>query len=119
MTCCCCVVAQVTVRAQEKSEEVSSGLPFLADLALALSVLGCTMLHLLYQGPATSQDEQRCAHLLKSRLLQRCVWQLDSTDVTATGIPVAWAAADEDTLAPPSPSHKVSHIHVSMYACRV
>ena len=81
--CCCCVVPQVTVRAQEKSEEVSSGLPFLADLALALSVLGCTMLHLLYQGPATSQDEQRCAHLLKSRLLQRCVWQLDSTDVTA------------------------------------
>ncbi|XP_013380029.1 probable E3 ubiquitin-protein ligase HECTD4 isoform X2 [Lingula anatina] len=65
----------VTVRAQESTEEVSSGLPFLADLALGLSVLGCTMLHLLYQGPEKTKDETACEHLLKSKLLQRCVWR--------------------------------------------
>ena len=30
-------------------------LPFLADLALGLSVLACTMLHLLYQGPEENE----------------------------------------------------------------
>ncbi|XP_055995500.1 probable E3 ubiquitin-protein ligase HECTD4 isoform X2 [Ostrea edulis] len=68
----------VTVRAQESTEEVSSGLPFLADLALGLSVLACTMLHLLYKGPETSKEEVSCQHLLKSKLLQRCVWQSGS-----------------------------------------
>lgn len=56
---------------QESTEEVSSGLPFLADLALGLSVLGCTMLHLLYHGPEKSKEEISCEHLLKSKLLQR------------------------------------------------
>ncbi|OWF52164.1 E3 ubiquitin-protein ligase HECTD4 [Mizuhopecten yessoensis] len=68
----------VTVRAQESTEEVSSGLPFLADLALGLSVLACTMLQLLYHGPETSREEGSCAHLLKSKFLQRCVWQSPS-----------------------------------------
>ncbi|XP_062590799.1 probable E3 ubiquitin-protein ligase HECTD4 isoform X2 [Saccostrea cucullata] len=68
----------VTVRAQESTEEVSSGLPFLADLALGLSVLACTMLQLLYRGPETTQQEVNCQHLLKSKLLQRCVWQSGS-----------------------------------------
>ena len=31
---------------QESPEEVSIGLPFLADLGVGLSVLSCTMLHL-------------------------------------------------------------------------
>ena len=49
------------------------GLPFLADLALGLSVLACSMLNMLYQGPETSKDEEKCQHVLKSKLLQRCV----------------------------------------------
>jgi E3 ubiquitin-protein ligase HECTD4 len=61
----------VTVRAQESVDEVSQGLPFLADLALGLSVLGCSMLQLLYQGPEKTADEEKCQELLKSRLLQR------------------------------------------------
>ncbi|XP_053376531.1 probable E3 ubiquitin-protein ligase HECTD4 [Mercenaria mercenaria] len=68
----------VTVRAQETPEEVSNGLPFLADLGLGLSVLACTMLHLLYQGPEKTKEEESCQHLLKSKLLQRCVWQSES-----------------------------------------
>lgn len=74
----------VTVRAQnhftESAEEVSCGLPFLADLALGLSVLACTMLQLLYQGPEKTPQEYICDHLLKSKLLQRCVWQSRSGD---------------------------------------
>ena len=61
----------VTVRAQENTDEAYNGLPFAADLALGLSVLGCTMLHLLYQGPEITAEEVKCQHLLKSRLLQR------------------------------------------------
>ncbi|KAL3856755.1 hypothetical protein ACJMK2_011476 [Sinanodonta woodiana] len=68
----------VTVRAQECTDEVTGGLPFLADLALGLSVLSCTMLHLLYQGPEKTKEEVSCEHLLKSKLLQRCVWQSES-----------------------------------------
>ncbi|OPL20649.1 hypothetical protein AM593_07634, partial [Mytilus galloprovincialis] len=67
-----------TVRAQESTEEVSIGLPFLADLALGLSVLACTMLQLLYEGPDKSKQEISCTHLLRSKLLQRCVWQSDT-----------------------------------------
>ena len=51
--------------------QVSNGLPFLADLALGLSVLACTMLHLLYQGPEKTKNEEICQHLLKTKLLQR------------------------------------------------
>ncbi|KAK3084084.1 hypothetical protein FSP39_007865 [Pinctada imbricata] len=72
---------QVTVRAQESTEEVSSGLPFLADLALGLSVLACTMLQLLYKGPEKSVQETNCQLLLKSKLLQRCVWQSKSGEM--------------------------------------
>ncbi|KAK7506010.1 hypothetical protein BaRGS_00002732 [Batillaria attramentaria] len=64
-----------TVRAQECAEEVSGGLPFLSDLALSLSVLACTMLALLYDGPPISPEESTCQHLLRSKLLQRCMWQ--------------------------------------------
>lgn len=58
---------------QESTEEVSIGLPFLADLALGLSVLACTMLQLLYEGPDKSKQEISCTHLLRSKLLQRFV----------------------------------------------
>ena len=63
----------VTVRAREAADDPPgrSGLPFLADLALSLSVLACTMLHLLYQGPELSKDEEKCHHVLHSKLLQR------------------------------------------------
>ncbi|XP_038054835.1 probable E3 ubiquitin-protein ligase HECTD4 isoform X2 [Patiria miniata] len=63
-----------TVRAQESTEDASGGMPFLADLALGLSVLGCTMLRRLYKGPEKSLQEEQSEHLLKSKLLQRCVW---------------------------------------------
>ncbi|XP_052243277.1 probable E3 ubiquitin-protein ligase HECTD4 isoform X2 [Dreissena polymorpha] len=76
----------VTIRAQETPEEISTGLPFLADLALGLSVLACTMLQLMYQGPEKTREEEACQHLLKSKLLQRCVWQ-SGTVSTAPGSP--------------------------------
>ncbi|WAR02868.1 HECD4-like protein [Mya arenaria] len=67
---------------RETPEEISTGLPFLADLALGLSVLACTMLQLMYQGPEKTRDEDSCQHLLKSKLLQRCVWQSGSFSTT-------------------------------------
>lgn len=57
--------------AQESSEDVSGGLPFLVDLALGLSVLACSMLRILYNGPEITKDEETCQELLRSKLLQR------------------------------------------------
>ncbi|XP_076346000.1 putative E3 ubiquitin-protein ligase HECTD4 isoform X3 [Tachypleus tridentatus] len=71
----------VTVRAQESAEEVTGGLPFLADLALGLSVVACTMLQLLYQGEPLSAEDEECKHLLQSTVLQRCVWQTASDGI--------------------------------------
>ncbi|XP_061115937.1 probable E3 ubiquitin-protein ligase HECTD4 isoform X3 [Conger conger] len=67
-----------TVRAQESSEDVSGGLPFLADLALGLSVLACSMLRILYHGPELTREEETCQDLLCSKLLQRCQWQVEA-----------------------------------------
>ncbi|XP_063042342.1 probable E3 ubiquitin-protein ligase HECTD4 isoform X2 [Engraulis encrasicolus] len=67
-----------TVRAQESSEDVSGGLPFLADLALGLSVLACSMLRILYNGPEVTPEEEACHDLLCSKLLQRCQWQVEA-----------------------------------------
>uniref|UniRef100_A0AAY5ESC2 HECT domain-containing protein n=1 Tax=Electrophorus electricus TaxID=8005 RepID=A0AAY5ESC2_ELEEL len=67
-----------TVRAQESSEDVSGGLPFLADLALGLSVLACSMLRILYNGPEITREEEACHDLLCSKLLQRCQWQVEA-----------------------------------------
>ncbi|CAF93792.1 unnamed protein product [Tetraodon nigroviridis] len=67
-----------TVRAQESSEDVSGGLPFLADLALGLSVLACSMLRILYTGPEVTKEEEACHDLLCSKLLQRCQWQVEA-----------------------------------------
>uniref|UniRef100_A0A8C1PKU9 HECT domain E3 ubiquitin protein ligase 4 n=1 Tax=Cyprinus carpio TaxID=7962 RepID=A0A8C1PKU9_CYPCA len=67
-----------TVRAQESSEDVSGGLPFLADLALGLSVLACAMLRILYNGPDITREEEACHDLLCSKLLQRCQWQVEA-----------------------------------------
>uniref|UniRef100_A0A8B9JW99 HECT domain E3 ubiquitin protein ligase 4 n=1 Tax=Astyanax mexicanus TaxID=7994 RepID=A0A8B9JW99_ASTMX len=67
-----------TVRAQESSEDVSGGLPFLADLALGLSVLACSMLRILYNGPDITREEETCHDLLCSKLLQRCQWQVEA-----------------------------------------
>ncbi|XP_069475595.1 probable E3 ubiquitin-protein ligase HECTD4 isoform X3 [Ambystoma mexicanum] len=67
-----------TVRAQESSEDVSGGLPFLVDLALGLSVLACSMLRILYSGPEITKEEETCCDLLRSKLLQRCQWQVEA-----------------------------------------
>uniref|UniRef100_A0A8C5PCF1 HECT domain E3 ubiquitin protein ligase 4 n=1 Tax=Leptobrachium leishanense TaxID=445787 RepID=A0A8C5PCF1_9ANUR len=67
-----------TVRAQESSEDVSGGLPFLVDLALGLSVLACSMLRILYNGPEITREELTCHDLLRSKLLQRCQWQVEA-----------------------------------------
>lgn len=56
---------------QESSEDVSGGLPFLVDLALGLSVLACSMLRILYNGPEITKEEEACQELLRSKLLQR------------------------------------------------
>uniref|UniRef100_A0A2C9KB19 HECT domain-containing protein n=1 Tax=Biomphalaria glabrata TaxID=6526 RepID=A0A2C9KB19_BIOGL len=62
---------------KESAEEVTPGLPFLSDLALGLSVLVCTQLALLYHGSPPSQDEIDCQHLLRSKILQRCIWKTE------------------------------------------
>ena len=62
---------QHPTRRQESSEDVSGGLPFLADLALGLSVLACSMLRILYNGPEVTPEEEACHDLLCSKLLQR------------------------------------------------
>ena len=67
--------------------QVSNGLPFLADLALGLSVLACTMLHLLYQGPEKTKDEEICQHLLKTKLLQRYAYHNKINEVTKVFTP--------------------------------
>ncbi|XP_053555727.1 probable E3 ubiquitin-protein ligase HECTD4 [Bombina bombina] len=63
---------------KESSEDVSGGLPFLVDLALGLSVLACSMLRILYNGPEITKEELTCHDLLRSKLLQRCQWQVEA-----------------------------------------
>uniref|UniRef100_A0A3Q2YHY1 HECD4 ligase n=1 Tax=Hippocampus comes TaxID=109280 RepID=A0A3Q2YHY1_HIPCM len=75
-----------TVRAQESSEDVSGGLPFLADLALGLSVLACSMLRILYNGPEVTREEDACHDLLCSKLLQRCQWQVEANGVLSPAL---------------------------------
>ncbi|TRY90504.1 hypothetical protein DNTS_002641, partial [Danionella cerebrum] len=102
-----------TVRAQESSEDVSGGLPFLADLALGLSVLACAMLRILYNGPEITREEEACQDLLCSKLLQRCQWQVEangaiSPALTPSPSPLPMTIDEEreftypsDILAPP------------------
>ncbi|XP_043571193.1 probable E3 ubiquitin-protein ligase HECTD4 [Chiloscyllium plagiosum] len=104
-----------TVRAQESSEDVSGGLPFLADLALGLSVLACSMLRILYNGPETTKEEETCHQLLRSKLLQRCQWQVEangalSPALTPSPSPLPLTIEEDqeftypcDALAPPPP----------------
>ncbi|XP_041436316.1 probable E3 ubiquitin-protein ligase HECTD4 isoform X3 [Xenopus laevis] len=75
-----------TVRAQESSEDVSGGLPFLVDLALGLSVLACSMLRILYNGPEITKEELTCHNLLRSKLLQRCQWQVEANGVLSPAL---------------------------------
>uniref|UniRef100_A0A8B9YQY9 HECT domain E3 ubiquitin protein ligase 4 n=1 Tax=Bos mutus grunniens TaxID=30521 RepID=A0A8B9YQY9_BOSMU len=75
-----------TVRAQESSEDVSGGLPFLVDLALGLSVLACSMLRILYNGPEITKEEETCQELLRSKLLQRCQWQVEANGVISPAL---------------------------------
>ncbi|XP_045441577.1 probable E3 ubiquitin-protein ligase HECTD4 isoform X11 [Pipistrellus kuhlii] len=91
-----------TVRAQESSEDVSGGLPFLVDLALGLSVLACSMLRILYNGPEITREEEACQELLRSKLLQsfpdrrgseeplfclfRCQWQVEANGVISPAL---------------------------------
>ena len=66
--CCLCSPPR---KLKESSEDVSGGLPFLVDLALGLSVLACSMLRILYNGPEITKEEEACQELLRSKLLQR------------------------------------------------
>ncbi|KAJ7994262.1 hypothetical protein DPEC_G00264060 [Dallia pectoralis] len=91
-----------TVRAQESSEDVSGGLPFLADLALGLSVLACSMLRILYNGPEVTREEEACRDLLCSKLLQRCQWQVEANGTIS---PALTPSPSPDLLRPaPDPS---------------
>ena len=67
----CYIELSLVFPLQESSEDVSGGLPFLADLALGLSVLACSMLRILYNGPEVTREEDACHDLLCSKLLQR------------------------------------------------
>ena len=60
-----------TVRPQESPEEGSAGLPFAIDLYLSLASVCCSLIGSLYSGPAATQDEAKCRHLMDSELLQR------------------------------------------------
>ena len=58
----------------------------MSDLSLALALVSCDLLRVLFDGPPPSREEERCAHLLRSPLLQRCVWRsYDVTDMGASG----------------------------------
>jgi E3 ubiquitin-protein ligase HECTD4 len=64
-----------TVRAQETLDEgEGTGLPFMADLALSLSVLSCSLIQILYDGPAQSTDEESCQDMFEHQLMHRCIW---------------------------------------------
>ncbi|XP_032954347.1 probable E3 ubiquitin-protein ligase HECTD4 isoform X6 [Rhinolophus ferrumequinum] len=71
---------------KESSEDVSGGLPFLVDLALGLSVLACSMLRILYNGPEITKEEEACQELLRSKLLQRCQWQVEANGVISPAL---------------------------------
>uniref|UniRef100_A0A4W2H0U3 HECT domain E3 ubiquitin protein ligase 4 n=1 Tax=Bos indicus x Bos taurus TaxID=30522 RepID=A0A4W2H0U3_BOBOX len=71
---------------KESSEDVSGGLPFLVDLALGLSVLACSMLRILYNGPEITKEEETCQELLRSKLLQRCQWQVEANGVISPAL---------------------------------
>lgn len=73
----------ITVNAQENSEDLTSGLPFLIDITLGLSELCCSMIKILYSGPAKTSAETLCHRLLQSELLQRCIWPLEVQDSMA------------------------------------
>ncbi|PFX24720.1 putative E3 ubiquitin-protein ligase HECTD4 [Stylophora pistillata] len=55
----------------QEHEEKPSNLPFFDDLYLNLSVLTHSLLMVRYQGPANTEAEDACQHLLDSKLLQR------------------------------------------------
>ena len=90
-----------TIRAQESAEDVSPGLPFLSDLAMALSVLVCTQMALLYHGAPQTADEIDCQHLLKSKLLQRCQWKTGASAEVDRG-KYSERCSSEDLLMPSS-----------------
>ena len=73
-----------TVRPQETSDSSPAGLPFLIDVYLSLASVCCSLTGQLYQGPPPSPEEETCRELLKSDLLQCCVWpsQEGSSDST-------------------------------------
>ncbi|KAI8513246.1 putative E3 ubiquitin-protein ligase HTD4 [Branchiostoma belcheri] len=56
------------------------------------------MLHILYRGPEVTQEEQACRHLLKSRLLQRCVWKVECGTVISPVTPPPHLEGSELTL---------------------
>jgi len=71
-----------TVRPQETTESSPAGLPFLMDVYLSLSSVCCSLAGQLYRGPPPGPEEESCKELLKSELLQCCVWpsQEESTE---------------------------------------
>ena len=71
--------------------EVPRHFPFFANLSITLSSLCCRTLALAYDGAKVSDMERECEALLKSPLLQRCIWkqisshsnELDHEDIDA------------------------------------
>ncbi|XP_068681108.1 probable E3 ubiquitin-protein ligase HECTD4 isoform X3 [Montipora foliosa] len=71
-----------TVSSKEHDEKPSK-FPFFNDLCLSLSLLTYSLLNVKYQGPANSEAEDACQHLLDSKLLQRCVWATASEELSS------------------------------------
>ncbi|XP_048583049.1 probable E3 ubiquitin-protein ligase HECTD4 isoform X2 [Nematostella vectensis] len=83
-------------------------LPCLADVAFGLSVLTHKLLTLMYKGPPITEEEEACAHLLNSQLLQRCTWSKPtesvSHDAEASGIKITVTPEQDKPSLGPSAS---------------
>ena len=76
---------RVHVRPIEMAE-VPKHYPFFANLSITLSSLCCRTLALAYDGSNVSDAEVECEALLRSPLLQKCVWsQMPSHDTELDG----------------------------------
>lgn len=74
-----------TVRPQETTDSSPAGLPFLIDIYLSLASVCCSMTSQLYRGPPPSPEEETCKELLKSELLQCCVWPSQEDSSSSDG----------------------------------
>ncbi|XP_028400510.1 probable E3 ubiquitin-protein ligase HECTD4 [Dendronephthya gigantea] len=69
---------------KDKNKTPRGELDFFTDIALAGSYFTYYLLNMMYCGPLPTDVERRCSHLLKSKLLQRCIWKDSLTMIQET-----------------------------------